>query len=407
MTHAKEKNSFHRSIVPSFLILLHFLFNTSNSFAQQSKKYKQDYQDRVLSIENHDARANAAITYFQSLSSDELADALADIAKLGDENFIAYDLFALNEEALVNDSQFRNDLIEHLNSEKNTPEFSLVTIDFIKDVLITQAEADKFENSLYTIASQESLPAKLRGFAISKLSLFPNESNKQLIRQFLKHDDPQIAENAGRACRALLSLASENEKDDWATTLIQAAEKHQTNLTEIKPIIFALGKTGTPTAKIYLEQMLKTYAPHGDEISHTITFSISQNMDTELFKQIYSIYAENKINFEDTYAVELTLNEIARQHPEILQNIAISSTVIDKITLLQALRVLRETPLKINSEMAIELLNDNEEMVRLEAVKTIHFLLPYEEEVTIFKKMLQTDSSTSVVQQIYSYIGRK
>ncbi len=398
-----------KKIAPNSLRLglLLFFFSPLYMFAQQKPDYKLEYQNRVLSVVGHDARRQAAINYFQSLANTELADALADIATLGNENFIAYDLFALNEDALKNDAQFRNDLLEHLNSIANTPEFRLVTIDFIEDVLSTQAEAKKFEGSLRSIALQESLPAKLRSYAVSHLSIFPHDSSKQIIRQLLEHEETQIAEGAGRACRALLWMATEQEKNDWTSALISAVEKHREKLEKIKPIIYALGKIGTNTSIAYLQRMLEIHAQAGNAISNTITLSLTQNMDTELFIDIYRIYSQNKSNFLDTYAVELTLSELARQHPEILQELSGGQTIEGKKTFLQALQALRETSSQNYVEKAVQLLNDDTDRVRLAAVKAVHFLLPYEDEVMLFKERLQKEPAEPVRQQIYSYIGRK
>ena len=239
------------------------------------------------------------------------------------------------------------------------------------------------------------------------MSIFPHDSSKQIIRQLLEHEETQIAEGAGRACRALLWMATEQEKNDWTSALISAVEKHREKLEKIKPIIYALGKIGTNTSIAYLQRMLEIHAQAGNAISNTITLSLTQNMNTELFIDIYRIYSQNKSNFLDTYAVELTLSELARQHPEILQELSGGQTIEGKKTFLQALQALRETSSQNYVEKAVQLLNDDTDRVRLAAVKAVHFLLPYEDEVMLFKERLQKEPAEPVRQQIYSYIGRK
>ena len=52
-----------------------------------------------------------------------------------------------------------------------------------------------------------------------------------------------------------------------------------------------------------------------------------------------------------------------------------------------------------------ESLSSNSETERFEAVKTLHFLLPYEEEVKLFKKHITKEENEKVKEQIYFYVG--
>jgi len=53
-----------------------------------------------------------------------------------------------------------------------------------------------------------------------------------------------------------------------------------------------------------------------------------------------------------------------------------------------------------------ESLKSDSETERLEAVKTLHFLLHYEEEVKIFKELVTNENSDLVKNLIYSYVGQ-
>ncbi len=87
--------------------------------------------------------------------------------------------------------------------------------------------------------------------------------------------------------------------------------------------------------------------------------------------------------------------------------ISVAADAKSKITFLQALQALRTTSNQAYSDRAKQLLNDDDETVRAEAVKTLHFLLPYEKEKELFNKHLGQESAKIVMNQIYQFIGRK
>ena len=93
----------------------------------------------------------------------------------------------------------------------------------------------------------------------------------------------------------------------------------------------------------------------------------------------------------------------------------------ENIDQIDKLKSANNTESKVNFLRAVKLLNDNNrakyindveqsllsksEEERLEAVKTLHFLLPYEKEKIIFKDFVINEKSDMVKTQISYYIG--
>jgi len=51
-------------------------------------------------------------------------------------------------------------------------------------------------------------------------------------------------------------------------------------------------------------------------------------------------------------------------------------------------------------------LTGNSETERLECIKTLHFLLPYEEEKKLFNEHIKKEENENVKNQIYFYVGQ-
>ena len=97
--------------------------------------------------------------------------------------------------------------------------------------------------------------------------------------------------------------------------------------------------------------------------------------------------------------------QVVNKKDELLEKLLMENNLESKITFLRSVRFVKNK--NDFNEKVLNFLNDPSERVRLECIKTIHFLLPHNEEKIFFAEHLKNERSNDVKKEIYNYIGRR
>lgn len=106
------------------------------------------------------------------------------------------------------------------------------------------------------------------------------------------------------------------------------------------------------------------------------------------------------------YSCELLLTHIAKENIKTINEMIDTDKTEEKLAFLRSVRLIRTEEKKRYELRVKDLVNSPDKEIRLEAVKTIHYLLSYEEETKIFSDYLNGEKSEEITKLICSYIGR-
>jgi len=386
-----------------FVILL--LFN-GFLYSQETKDYKKDYNDLTKGITDAQEYHETTSEYFNSMDNDELPVALADISKGEGANFVAYNLLAPNN-ARFNDKEFRGNMLEQLSLKTNSANFKIVLIDFISDFAEKDEEQRKsFNQILFTLAKDKESTTSLRSYAASHTGISKNyEADKKQLTELFESDNSGTINGAARSIKKFLfsDKISTTETDYWTDILINATNKNINNLSEVRAVIGSLGSTGTNKARSYLLELFNNNAPSNFEVSETLVYSLANIADTKVLNTIFTEYSKHE-HFNN-YGSELTLKQIVSVNNDIVDKLYNEKNEESKLTFLRAVRLMTDENRIKYLDKVKKSLNSDSDTERLECVKTLHFLLPYEEEVKLFKEHFAKEENENVKNQIYFYVG--
>jgi hypothetical protein len=388
----------------SITLLVITCFNLS--FAQTNRNYKQEFNDLIASTTNKDEYFNKISTFFNSMDDQELPMALAKISADKNTDFIAYELFAPNKNRFKKEN-FQKNMITQLKLKSNTPEFKMVLIDFLSNSDITDGKIlNDYNKALFEIAKTNYYPESLRSYAASHTGVSTDyKLNKEEISTIFKSDNYAVINGAARSINKF--LLSEDipkaEKEYWSRLLINKAKEHYQNIGKTDQVIFSLGLTGSYEARELLLELFNDNKADNKTISETIAYSLSNIADIEVINAIFNAFS--KYPQYDEFGSELTLKYIVNENIDQIDKLKSANNTESKVNFLRAVKLLNDNNrAKYINDVKQSLLSKSEEE-RLEAVKTLHFLLPYEKEKIIFKDFVINEKSDMVKTQISYYIG--
>ncbi len=336
----------------------------------------------------------------------ELPLALADISKGENANFVAYNLLAPNNVRFEN-KEYRENMLEQLSLKTNSANFKIVLIDFISDYAEKDdKQRENYNQILFKLANAKDSPTSLRSYAASHTGISKNyESDKKQLTELFESNNYGAINGAARSIKKFLfsDKISTSEKDYWTDVLINTANKYTNNLNKIRVVIGTLGSTGSSKARSFLLQLFINNAPSNLEVSETLAYSLSNLADTKVLNTIFTEYTKYK-HFKN-FGSELTLKQIVSDNNNVVDKLYNKKEEESKLTFLKAVRFMKDENRSKYLDKVKQSLSSNSETERLEAVKTLHFLLPYEEEVKLFNEHITKEKNENVKEQIYFYVG--
>lgn len=389
-----------------FMMIIVLMYLITPIFAQN---YQMEFTEIVEANSGggEEAVHEALTEYFDGMTDEVIADAIVDISELGDEN-LSVELILFTNNRFDDEGVFRNRIVQKVALETSPDQFRIIAIDFLKDKY-TYTETDDnervaYENVLYNLALDTNTSLGLRAYAASEIGkTLDLATNKTKIQTLLINTEPEIVNAAARAAKKyIFSPSLSQDLDTWTNILInvlnQAPDKNQ-----VKGVIYSLAYTETNAAKNYLLTLFNQSVSLDRELTYTLIYAISYFADSEIMKQIFISINQN--NLYTNYESELVLKNVVLNNMDLLEILVNNNDTDSKITFLKALRLLRTTTNIDFIEAAIELLDDTDEYVVLEAVKALHFILPHEEEEVVFNNLRKRNTSQDLHVLISTYIG--
>ena len=387
------------------LLLLSILFYSGIVAAQSSRDYQKDFKDLVQNLNSAEEYNQEARDFFHKLNDDEFVVALANISKEHNADFIAYNLFHLIDHRF-SEKNIRNKILAQLADNSNAPDFRIVTIDFISKYIRDNAdELKRLNNVLYAISKNNELPDKLRAYAAAHCGIsLDYGSNKKMLMELLKSDNLPVVNGAARSAKKFIHTDTpKDEMDDWVEVLISVVQNNSAHLDKMKAVLSVLGYTGSDKARKYLLSLFLEDASLDFNISETLVYSMIYLADEDVLKAVFEAYFT--YDHFNNYGSELTLMQVVNKKDELLEKLLMENNLESKITFLRSVRFVKNK--NDFNEKVLNYLNDPSERVRLECIKTIHFLLPHNEEKIFFAEHLKNERSNDVKKEIYNYIGRR
>jgi len=140
------------------------------------------------------------------------------------------------------------------------------------------------------------------------------------------------------------------------------------------------------------------------EITETLVYCLSNLADTKVFNKIFAEYSKHE--YYNNFGSELTLKQIVSENDDVVAKLFDEKDEESKLSFLRAVRLMKdENRIKYLNKVKESLKSDSE-TERVESIKTLHFLLPYEEETKLFKEFVLNEKSETVKNQIYFYVGQ-
>ena len=388
----------------SITLLVITCFNLS--FAQTNRNYKQEFNDLITSTTNKDEYFNKISTFFSSMDDQELPMALAKISADKSADFIAYELFAPNKKRFKNE-YFQKNMIKQLELKTNTSDFKIVLIDFLSNSGIKNVETlESFNSALFEIAKNNNYPGALRSYAVSHAGISSNyKKNKDEISQIFKSENYSVINGAARSINKFLLSKdiSKAEKAYWSNLLINKTKENYQNIDKIEQVIYSLGLTGSPEARELLLDLLKNNAPYDKKMGEMLAYGLSNIANAEVINAIFNVFSKNPQY--DEFGSELTLKYIVNENIDKIDELKNDNNSESKLNFLRAVRLMNDNDRTKYIEEVKQSLSAKSEQERLEAVKTLHFLLPYEKEKVVFRDFVVNEKSDMVKTQISYYIG--
>lgn len=428
-----------------FILTLTLFFSSSFSqdkgTSKRQENYKQFQQWKEAVEKDGASKSKEMRDFYRKYDNQVLLGVLLDVSSFGDAEFTAHELSGLISDRLdIQDKntarRFRKsvlDTIKHIKKDKNQDltGFGLVALELttkplwkrneISDPSSLSAEQDqevKFHfRQLRELADDKSIQPEVRGKAVHYLGQHYSAENVLSLKNFLKEDENEMVKNAGRGLKGYFSYISEEEKSQFTDQLISTIESKKNNrklklgkkgdtpddfdydLFEIRPVIGALGMIKSPKAQKYLIDLNEKTM--NIEVKNSIRQALSYKADKR--KMVYLINDFKKSGSADNPLLPALIKDNYDSFSELTGD-TLSSSALGFLRGIQAIR-----EVKSEKEMIwikAQLLSKNKR-VRLEAVETLHLLLPYEEQVFIFKKLRETETDKKMRFQLSQYIGVK
>ncbi len=175
------KTKFLMQICGKLLFAILLLFN-GLLYSQETKDYKQEYNDLTKGIADAQEYYERTSEYFNSMDNDELPLALADISEGENTNYVAYELLAPNN-VRFEDRDFRENMFKQLSLKSNSADFKIVLIDFISDFAEQdEKQRESFNQILFTLAKDKETATTLRSYAALHSGISKNyEADKKQL----------------------------------------------------------------------------------------------------------------------------------------------------------------------------------------------------------------------------------
>lgn len=177
-----------------------------NVYSQQKRNYQEEFKAITKSNVDEKNRSIKLKEYFNSLQNKELATALREISRLGDANFIAYDLL-MHVKTRFEDKEFRMQMINELVNETNSTDYKIVLIDFLE--MKTSSfldEAIAMDDTYYLIAKDKKAPDNLRQIASSKVGVTNNHNtDKARVKELIATKEMPLINGASKSIKGMFS----------------------------------------------------------------------------------------------------------------------------------------------------------------------------------------------------------
>jgi len=376
-------------------------------YSQETKDYKQEYNDLTKGITDEQEYHETTSEYFNSMDDKELPLALADISEGEDANFVAYNLVGPNKIRLE-EKPFRDNLLTELAIKSNPSNFKIVVIDFFAEyVERDDTESERFNEILFLLSKEKDSPNILRSYAASHGCISKDYLlNKKQLSELLTSNNHAVINGASHSLKKFLrsEVISKTEKQYYVNLLIEIVNQNINDLDKIKNVIYTLGYSGGDEARDVLLKLFINNVSVNPDISESLTYSLSSLADTKVFNTIFTEYTRNK--HYDNFGAELTLKEMVSNNNDIVEKLYNEKEEESKLNFLRAVRLMKDKNRSKYLDKVKQSLNSKSEIERLECVKTLHFLLSYEEEVKLFKQHITKEENEEIKEQIYFYVGQ-
>lgn len=345
--------------------------------------------------------------YFERMNDGEAVNALTAVSSLGDENFIAYTLLGPLRGRIRNSPGMRNSISNKI-SEGSTPDaFSIVLIDYIDKLDMAGEERGRWDQSLFDVAKDQSRSNKLRGYAAGSIAkVSRGDQAKAQVQQLLTDPNSDVANGAALAAKGfILSNESYSDRAEWAYLLMQALENNRNNLMAVRGVVSVLGKTKTDEGKLYLFDLYSEYRSGDQRVSELVISALGQHIDGAMFKTLILETKNDRQSYSDRTGFDLVRKNLISNNLPHIQQLASAESIDEQLAFLEAIRLLRDKSNSGHVTRAIELLDSEDERVVIAAIQAIHFLLPHNEEISIYSRFTRSNSSENIMRVVESFIG--
>ena len=398
------------------------------NYTERVEANQAEYQ--IISITNtpHYISQNFIDTYEQKSNLD-LRNAIFDIVNLPEDEFLMDDLVYLASKRLANEqyntrSEFRQLLLDSVRSIsvqadekfinlgvsmlevcKSEIQRRYISEDWENDQTL-ESESDYLFSMFREISNNSNINIALRAKALHYLGKKYTVENSSIVIQALSDADNNIVKSAGRALCNYFNYITENEKQTYIPEIIQTIEDHKNidiiKLLEIRPVINSLGMVKKTDAQSYLVDLLGQ--SNNAEVSKQILFSLSYKATKERIRFILSNL--NYLKFDTTGSdKELFFAGIILESDSAFTELKNENDDNSQIQYLTGLRISHKEVDNAEIERIKGLLNNANADVRLEAVKTLHYLLPYSEQHEVFSEHKLSENDEVIKWEIEKYIG--
>lgn len=390
-----------------YMLLICIIFVFQEVFSAQID-YQYNYKQLTEGINSHNNRASTINQFFHKFEGKERVAALVEISKLGNADFIAYELFSNIQNSIQTDTLFRRELYKSIQNPNISDEYKIVAIDFCNKDFKNIAEAEQFDSLIYRIAVHKDNSMLLRNFALSQLSNHFSASNKnrEKIKNLLTQNDLSTIKGASLAARtAIRSIDSQEEINTWVPLLINIVESTKTKPSFAKAAINALGVTKSDEAKRFLHMFFKEQVKIGSQNVGPALNALKNFVNEDIIKDIFILFSEHSPKFPDPFEIELMQKYFAKANRNLLVQLSKKNDYNSKLAFLLAQQVLKYDYNKSDIDRTKHLLSDSNELIRLQAVKALRFMLTNDEEIKLFSTIREKETSQLVLNEIFFYIG--
>ncbi len=401
-----------------------------------------DYEEYSIENTSHEL-SDSFIDFYDDKDNEELRDAIFDIVFYEDDEYSLYDLLELtairlSENDVDERMEFRELMLQPLldideNEDPDKIVFGITVIETTMDEIQNRLRAEDSENDtnleieseqlmdeLRAIAGSQTTHSYIRGKAIHYLGKNYSDNNKTQLLGFLANTNNTIVKNAGRGIRNYIKFIDESEKTDFVPGLIQAIKGRKNNsvlrpgydgsgpddyMSEaiaIKPVMNALGMINTLEAQNYLFDLLED--TQDEEVAQQCLYALSLQQSKSrlnfILGNLHSSLFDSVKSDQETLLAGIVL-----ENDSLLTELKNDPDIDTQKNYLTALRLTHKTVVGSEIERIKEMLGNPDRDLRLEAVKTLHMLLPFSEQQQVFGEHKQDETDEVIKWQIEKYIG--